>query len=86
VLGRVHGLIFTGGIGENSALIRTRSCERLNFFGIEIDPEVNSQVVHKEGVISSADSKVKVCVIPTNEELLIARDSVRTVLGIPHPS
>jgi acetate kinase len=86
VLGRVDGLIFTGGIGENSPLIRIRSCERLNFFGIEIDPEANKQVLGKEGVISSISSKVRVCVIPTNEELLIARDSVRTVLAIPHPS
>lgn len=86
VLGRVDGLIFTGGIGENSPFIRARSCERLNFFGIEVDPEANTQVVRQEGVISSAGSRVKVCVIPTNEELLIARDSVRTVLGIPHPN
>jgi acetate kinase len=86
VLGRVDGLIFTGGIGENSPLIRIRSCERLNFFGIEIDPEANKQVLGKEGVVSSISSKVRVCVIPTNEELLIARDSVRTVLAIPHPS
>jgi acetate kinase len=86
VLGKVDGLIFTGGIGENSPVIRSRSCERLNFFGIEIDPEANRQVLGKEGIISSPSSKVRVCVIPTNEELLIARDSVRTVLAIPHPS
>ena len=86
VLGRVDGLIFTGGIGENSPLIRIRSCERLNFFGIEIDPQANKQVLGKEGVISSISSKVRVCVIPTNEELLIARDSLRTVLGISHPN
>ena len=86
VLGRVDGLIFTGGIGENSPLIRIRSCERLNFFGIEIDPQANKQVLGKEDVISSISSKVRVCVIPTNEELLIARDSVRTVLAIPHPN
>jgi len=86
VLGKVDGVIFTGGIGENSSPIRIRSCERLNFFGIEIDPEANRQVVGKEGIISSINSKVKVCVIPTNEELLIARDSVRTVLAVPHPS
>lgn len=86
VLGKVDGLIFTGGIGENSPLIRSQSCERLGFFGIEIDRNANAQMIHKEGVVSSEGSNVKVCVIPTNEELLIARDSVRTVLGIPHPS
>ncbi len=86
VLGKVDGLIFTGGIGENAPLIRLGSCERLGFFGIDIDQEANAGVSGAEGVISTAGSRVKVCVIPTNEELLIARDSVRTVLGIPHPS
>jgi acetate kinase len=85
-LGKVDGVIFTGGIGENSPLIRGRSCERLDFFGIEIDPETNAQLIGKEGVISPRGSKIKVCVIPTNEELLIARDSVRVVLGSPHPN
>ena len=85
-LGRVDGVIFTGGIGENSALVRAKSCERLNFFGIEIDPAINENMIHSEGVVSSSQSKTKVCVIPTNEELLIARDTVRTVLGIPHPN
>jgi acetate kinase len=79
-------VIFTGGIGENSPLIRGRSCERLDFFGIEIDPESNAQLIGEEGVISPRGSKIKVCVIPTNEELLIARDSVGAVLGSPHPS
>jgi acetate kinase len=86
VLGKVDGLIFTGGIGENAPLIRLGSCERLGFFGVDIDREANAGVSGAEGVISAAGSRVKVCVIPTNEELLIARDSVRTVLGIPHPS
>jgi len=86
VLGKVDGLIFTGGIGENAPLIRIGSCERLGFFGVNIDREANASVSGAEGVISAAGSRVKVCVIPTNEELLIARDSVRTVLGIPHPS
>ena len=86
VLGKVDGLIFTGGIGENASLIRAGSCERLGFFGIDIDREVNANVSGTEGVISSAGSRVNVCVIPTNEELLIARNSVRTVLGIPQPS
>ncbi len=86
VLGRVDGLIFTGGIGENSPSIRLQSCDRLGFFGIEIDPSANAQMSGREGVVSSESSRVRICVIPTNEELLIARDSVRTVLGIPHLS
>lgn len=86
VLGKVDGLIFTGGIGENAPSIRAASCKRLGLFGIEIDPAANAQVCGTEGVISPTSSRVRVCVIPTNEELLIARDSVRTVLGIPHPN
>ncbi len=86
VLGKVDGLIFTGGIGENAPPIRAASCKRLGLFGIEIDPAANAQVCGTEGVISPTSSPVRVCVIPTNEELLIARDSVRTVLGIPHPN
>jgi len=84
VLGKVDGLIFTGGIGENAPAIRGASCQGLGLFGIEIDPAANAQASGKEGVISSPSSRVRICVIPTNEELLIARDSVRTVLGIPH--
>ena len=86
VLGKVDGVVFTGGIGENVPNVRAASCERLDFFGIEIDPEVNGRTLGTEGVVSPASGRVNVSVIPTNEELLIARDTVRTVLGIPHPS
>ena len=60
-LGRVDGVIFTGGIGENSALVRAKSCERLDFFGITIDPSLNEKTLHSEGLVSSSQSKVKVC-------------------------
>jgi acetate kinase len=86
VLGKIDGLIFTGGIGENSSLVRAACCRGLEFFGIEIDPDANATLAGREGLISSLSSKIKICVIPTNEELLIARDTVRTVLGIPHPN
>jgi acetate kinase len=73
-------LIFTGGIGENSAEIRLKICENLNFLGIEIDEALNSQAVGgKEMPIHKSASKVKIWVIPTNEELLIARDTYRCV-------
>jgi acetate kinase len=85
VLGRVDGLVFTGGIGENAPWIRLLSCERLNFFGIEVDPRKNEKVIGEEGLISSPTARTKVYVIPTNEELLIARDAVRTILGVSHP-
>jgi len=86
VLGRVDGLIFTGGIGENAPLVRAQSSEGLGFFGIEVDSALNEATVRKEGEISPPSSKTRVYVIPTNEELLIARDAVRAVLGVPQPA
>jgi acetate kinase len=65
--------------------VRALSCEGLNELGIEIDAERNQAVVAKEGEISTPASRVRVLVIPTNEELLIARDTFRAVRGLPHP-
>jgi acetate kinase len=84
-LGHVDGLVFTGGIGENSPAIRAQACERLSELGIEIDPARNASMVGKEGEISTDASRIRVMVIPTNEELLIARDTFRAVRGIPNP-
>lgn len=73
-----EAIIFGGGIGENSAKIRSQICQDLNWLGVELDEEKNA--AHKgEGIISADSSRVKVWVIPTNEELLIARDTVRLV-------
>lgn len=85
VMGHVDGLIFTGGIGENAPLIREKACERLAELGFLVDPARNKNVVGKEGEISADTSRARVMVIPTNEELLIARDAFRCVRGIPHP-
>ena len=84
-LGHVDGLIFTGGIGENSPSVRAQACEGLSEIGIQIDPARNAALVGKEGEISTDSSRVRVMVIPTNEELLIARDTFRAVRGIPNP-
>lgn len=84
-LGHVDGLIFTGGVGENASLVREQSCERLAELGFQIDPAKNREVVAKEAEISTQSSRSRVWVIPTNEELLIARDTFRAVRGIPHP-
>lgn len=73
-LGGVDCIIFTAGIGENSSDSRQASCEGLEFLGVKIDKEKN-KVFGKAVDISAADSKVKVLVIPTNEELMIARDT-----------
>ena len=68
-------LVFTGGIGENSDIVRRLVCDGLTFLGLKIDEEKNSQAHGTEVVISTADSKMKVVVIPTDEELTIASDT-----------
>lgn len=70
-------LVFTAGIGENRAAIRQDICENLDQLGIEIDPDKNKATQGTEAVISTASSRVTVLVIPTNEELVVARESKR---------
>ena len=72
-------LIFSGGIGENSPLIRGKICESLHYLGLEFDQKKNASVQAKEAVISKPGSKIKVMVIPTNEELVIAEDTMKIV-------
>ncbi len=77
-------LVFTGGIGENSAEIRARVCAELGFLGIALDAAKNTAAVDgQEGDISAEGARVRTYVIPTNEELLIARDTVRCVKNAP---
>jgi acetate kinase len=85
-MGGAEGIVFTGGIGENSPEIRGRICHGLEWVGVALDASRNQQMIGKEGLISSDGSKIRVYAIPTDEELLIARDTVRCVLGEPHPS
>jgi len=77
-LGGLDCLVFTAGVGENSASMRARICEGLEFLGVKIDPEKNN-TRGKEAIISADDSKVTVWVIPTNEELMIAQDTAALV-------
>ncbi len=77
-LGRVDAIIFTGGIGENAIDFRGSVVERLSTLGIKLDAAANN-VRGKEAVISTADSPIKVMVVPTNEELVIARDTKEIV-------
>ncbi len=77
-MGGVDAIVFTGGIGENTALYRERVCDKLAFLGVKIDKEKNA-IRGKEIELSSSDSAVKVFVIPTNEELVIARDTLAIV-------
>lgn len=75
-LGGVDILVFTGGVGENQASARKAVCENMEYMGIELDEELNDSVRAKEVVISKPTSKVKVLIIPTDEELTIAKDTV----------
>ena len=71
----VDVILFTGGVGENQATARAGVCKTLGYLGVKIDPEKN-KVRSKEAIISTDDSKVKVVVIPTDEELMIATDTM----------
>ena len=73
-------IVFTGGIGENSPEVRRLICEKLAWMGIEIETQLNEKFINGgEGIISKDSARLKVYVIPTNEELLIARDTVRLI-------
>ena len=75
-LGGCNSIVFTAGVGENQSHHRQVVCDYLSFLGLKIDPELNEQMVlGKEGKISTPDSTIEVWVIPTNEELVIARDT-----------
>ncbi len=80
-MGGVDIIVFTGGVGENQASLRADVCSTLGFMGVEIDEKVNAVTRGTETVVSSAASKVKVVVIPTDEELMIARDTQALVEG-----
>ncbi|MDI9497354.1 MAG: acetate kinase [Bacillota bacterium] len=77
----LNGLVFTAGIGENTPALRAAVCERLGYLGIEIDAEANARR-GEEVLISTADSRVRVYCIPTNEELMIAKDTARLATGV----
>ena len=80
-------LVFTGGIGENSPLVRGMTCSELDYLGIELDADLNRRTIRgEEGPIHRKERPVKVYVVPTNEELIIARDTLRLILtGDPRP-
>ena len=82
-MGGVDAIVFTGGIGENNPQYRDRVCDKLKFMGVEIDYAVNDSMRRgPEGEISTPDSKVKVYVVCTNEELMIARDTKEIVSAL----
>lgn len=78
-MGGVDAVVFTAGVGENQTGMRFDACENLDFLGIKIDKEKNDKIRGKEAVISTPDSRVKVVVVPTDEEIVIARDTKELV-------
>ncbi|HYF94473.1 MAG TPA: acetate kinase [Symbiobacteriaceae bacterium] len=78
----VDAIVFTGGIGENSNTVRAAVCRNLSYLGVELDEEINGKRSKEERVITTPNSKVAVWVIPTNEELVIARDTVDVVKSL----
>ena len=85
-MGGADAVVFTGGIGENSPDVRARICAGMEWAGLRLDEAKNEQTIGREGMISTEDSKLLAYAIPTDEELLIARDTVRVIRGEPHPS
>jgi len=81
ILGGVDAICFTAGIGENANLVREKVCENLEFMGINLDDEKNAIRSGEAREINSDDSKVKIYVIPTNEEYVIAHDTYELVKG-----
>ncbi len=81
-MGGVDAVFFTGGIGQKSAEVREETLAGLEFMGIELDRERNATTTSGEGEITTDDSRVRVLVVPTNEEKTIARDVVRVLNGI----
>jgi acetate kinase len=78
-MGGLDALVFTAGVGQNSPLVRAKSCEGLEYMGLALDEKANLEAVGKEADISRPGSRVRVFAIPTNEELVIARDTERIV-------
>ncbi|MEG2219126.1 MAG: acetate kinase [Muribaculaceae bacterium] len=79
VLGGVDIIVFTGGVGENQYGVRENVCAPLAFMGVKVDVALNATIRGKEAIISTSDSKVKVVIIPTDEEYMIARDTEEIV-------
>lgn len=78
-MGGVDTIVFTGGIGENVEVVRKGVCENMEFLGIKLDEALNDKIRGEEAIISASDSKVKIVVIPTDEEFMIASDTMDLV-------
>ena len=88
-LGHVDAIVFTAGVGENDAYLRSQYCKGLEGLGIKLDPKKNEDAVARKGVeeaiISTDDSPVKIMMIATNEELVIVEDTLAIINGTYNP-
>jgi acetate kinase len=75
ILGDLHGIVFTAGIGENCPVVREKACSGMENMGLRLNPEKNEQTIGTESIVSASDSDVPVMVVPTDEELKIAMDT-----------
>jgi acetate kinase len=82
-VGGADAIVFTAGIGENGAELREAVMKDFEFMGAKLDPQKNIEGNRKESIVSADDSKVKIVVIPTDEEIVIARDTLCIVTGQP---
>ena len=82
VLPRTDAIIFTAGVGENSNIVRERVCQAIEHLGAKIDDIKNWKNRHDTRVISKEDSKIKILVVPANEELAIANETLRVIKGL----
>ena len=78
-LGGLDALVFTAGIGENNPWLREAICQGLECFGVQLDTEKNNACQAEEAIISTDSSRVKIMVIPANEELVLAREVTRKI-------
>lgn len=85
-MGGADAVVFTGGIGANAPEVRAKICDGMQWAGLELDGTKNEATVGTEAQISADHSRLLAYAIPTDEELLIARDTVRVIKGVPHPS
>jgi acetate kinase len=79
VLGEAEAVIFSGGIGENSPVVREKICQNMEWCGLKLDSAANSKATGKDGRISAADSRLNAFVVHTDEELIIARETARLI-------
>jgi acetate kinase len=78
-MGGVDMIVFTGGIGENASRVRESVCSRFQFMGLDLDAEKNSEIHGEEAVITKSNSKIKALVVPTNEEYVIAKETLKVI-------